>query len=440
MLKQTFLLALVPAALAAQQPPPIRLMNAPEASSKPVLTLAAAVRELPGGKLLVNDVGKRQLLLFDNTLGTVTVVADSVSGGANSYGTRPGGIIPWLGDSTLFIDPAGLSMFVLDPSGNIARVASVPRSQDAVPLSSNLAGMPGVDAKGRIVYRGSGIGQRITGAPPRQVAGAASSGPVIQMAEPPDSAAIVRIDPATRKLDTASFIKVPKNKMNMNVVDGRMNMSMEVNPMQTIDDWAVMADGSIAIVRGRDYHIDWINADGSVTASPKLPFDWQRLSDEDKIAVIDSAKAAMEKARASAPAGGAPGSAQAVVEGVVRTNVQVMSFGGGGGGDRIAFGGPGGGGATTTFVSPSELPDYRPAFNQNSVRADVDGNLWIRTTAVRPGSVGGGPVYDIVNRNGVVVDRVQVPAGRQIVGFGKGGVVYMIARDDKGSWIEKAKR
>ena len=36
------------------------------------------------------------------------------------------------------------------------------------------------------------------------------------------------------------------------------------------------------------------------------------------------------------------------------------------------------------FVSPSELPDYRPAFMQNSVRADLDGNVWIRTTATRP--------------------------------------------------------
>src|SRR5215467_1393899 len=137
-------LAVLPAALAAQQAPAVRLIAAPDASTKPVLTIAAAVRQLPNGGVLVNDVMKRQLVLFDNTLANETIVADSVSGGASSYGVRPGGIIPYLGDSTLFIDPAGLSMFVIAPTGAIARVASVPRSQDANTLGSNIQGMPGL--------------------------------------------------------------------------------------------------------------------------------------------------------------------------------------------------------------------------------------------------------------------------------------------------------
>ena len=82
------------------QAPAVRLINAPDASTKPVLGLAAAVRQLPDGKLLVNDIQKRQLLLFDPTLANAAVIADSMSGGANSYGTRPGGIIPYVGDST----------------------------------------------------------------------------------------------------------------------------------------------------------------------------------------------------------------------------------------------------------------------------------------------------------------------------------------------------
>src|SRR5262249_9049650 len=129
--------------------------------------------------------------------------------------------------------------------------------------------------------------------------GAATSGPMISFPDQPDTTAIVRIDPASRKLDTAAFVKIPKVKMNMTNTDGRISITTEINPMPILDDWAVLSDGSIAIIRGRDYHVDWINADGSTTATPKLPFDWQRLSDEDKIAVIDSAKTNMEKARAS---------------------------------------------------------------------------------------------------------------------------------------------
>jgi hypothetical protein len=92
-----------------------------------------------------------------------------------------------------------------------------------------------------------------------------------------------------------------------------------------------------------------------------------------------------------------------------------------------------------TFVNPSELPDYRPVVTAGSAKADLDGNVWIRTSATRAGAIAG-PIYDVVNRKGELVDRVQIPSGRLIVGFGKGGVVYMMARDDKAAWLERTKR
>src|SRR6185503_18984716 len=73
------------------------------------------------------------------------------------------------------------------------------------------------------------------------------------------------------------------------------------------DDWAVLHDGSVAVLRGSDYHIDWIRSDGSKSSSGKIPFAWRRLSDEDKVAFIDSAKTAMEKLRSSMNAGRAAG-------------------------------------------------------------------------------------------------------------------------------------
>jgi hypothetical protein len=446
--KPSFLaLAIVPAALAAQQAPAVRLINAPDASTKPVLSMAAAVRQLPNGGVLVNDILKRQLVLFDNTLANATIVADSVSGGANSYGTRPGGIIPYLGDSTLFVDPAGLSMFVIGPTGAIARVASVPRSQDAITIGSNVMGLPGLDAKGRIVYRSAGGGQRIQMTRPQNTNGAAQTGLPFALPDPPDTVALVRIDASSRKLDTAAFYKIPKMKFNINQSEKGMSVTTEINPMPIVDDWAVLSDGSVAIVRGRDYHVDWINADGSMSSSPKMAFDWQRLTDEDKAAVIDSAKAAFAAAAASAaaPSGVAAkaAGAAAAADGGGRGMV-VMNFstsGGDGARTSSTFGGPGGpGGPQMTFVSINELPDYRPPFGAaGAVRADADDNVWIRTTATRSGAIGGA-IYDVVDRKGEIVDRIQVPAGRTIVGFGKGGVVYMMARDDKGAWLERTKR
>src|SRR5204863_1103164 len=115
-------------------------------------------------------------------------------------------------------------------------------------------------------------------------------------------------------------------------------MSSITNPMPTVDDWAVLSDGSVALIRGRDYHIDWKRPDGSVASSPKISYDWQRLSDDDKVAVIDSAKKAIEAMRAtnarrdSTGRGGDLAAKEAAMGGAVRTTI-VM-----GGGDAMIGG------------------------------------------------------------------------------------------------------
>mgnify|MGYP001546967303 CR=1 FL=1 len=88
------------------------------------------------------------------------------------------------------------------------------------------------------------------------------------------------------------------------------------------------------------------------------------------------------------------------------------------------------------FVPLSEMPDYMPAFSAGAVRADADGNLWIRTSTVFKGL----HVYDVVNSGGQLIDRVQLPAGRTIAGFGKDGVVYLAVRDGAtGVRLERAR-
>jgi hypothetical protein len=395
-----------------------RLIAAPEAKSAATLMSPVAVRELPDGRTLVNDTRRRQLLLFDRGLTAMTIVADSAGGRANSYGASPGGIIPFLGDSTLLVDPAGLSMFVVDPSGRIARVASVPRSQDAAALGNNTTSSPGLDAKGRLVYRGiSRVKQVVNGG--------------LTIAEFPDSVDVERVDLGTRKVDTIGFYKIPKTNMIITQTEHGVSIGAEINPVQTVDDWAVLADGSIAIVRGLDYHVDIVNPDGTLRTAPKIPFEWRPLTDDEKAVVLDSAKRSVDRMIANGDA------------------AQMMSMHGGG---SAPAGGHGGGGATfgtgagsknaaptIKMVDPSALPDYWPPFSQGAAKADADGNLWLHTSARSPNVIGGA-IYDVIDRNGVLVDRLQIPPGRQIIGFGKNGVVYMSARDGATAWLERTHR
>lgn len=95
---------------------------------------------------------------------------------------------------------------------------------------------------------------------------------------------------------------------------------------------------------------------------------------------------------------------------------------------RVAF-------SPLQIVSAEALPDYRPAFRQAAARGDADGNLWIRTSKI----VNGGAVYDVINAKGELVDRVQLPPGRVIAGFGPGGVVYMGVLDGATARLERAR-
>src|SRR5438046_904516 len=128
-----------------------------------------------------------------------------------------------------------------------------------------------------------------------------------------------------------------KRNMDMKSDDNvRVTVTMMMNPLPVVDEWAVLSDGSIALVRGRDYHVDWVRPNGTRESSPKIPFEWQRLTDEDKIAFIDSVKAARERMAANAPAPAVPGGAAGGAAGGVAGSAGGAAGGAAGGGrDRM---------------------------------------------------------------------------------------------------------
>jgi hypothetical protein len=89
--------------------------------------------------------------------------------------------------------------------------------------------------------------------------------------------------------------------------------------------------------------------------------------------------------------------------------------------------------AAPEYVPASELPDYKPPFAMGAARADADGHVWVRLIATKPMP---GPVYDVIDGTGKLVDRVVLPAGAAIAGFGP-GVVYLATRDQDGTHLKK---
>lgn len=427
-------------AVDAQQLPPVRPLGPVTNVSKDLVQAVSSVRQLSGGRVLVNDINARRLMLFDSSLTSFAVVADSTAATGNAYSSRAAGVIPYRGDSSLFVDPSSMSMIMIDPSGKIGRTMAVPRPQEAQALVGGPNGTPGFDSKGRLVYRGN---------PAMRFNATPGAHGMPGMPQFPDSSPILRIDIASRKVDTVAMLKIPKMNMSMSQdANGRMSITNVRNPLPISDDWAILSDGNVAIVRGPDYRVDIVDADGKRSSAPKLAFDWQRMSDDDKVALIDSSRIVMQKQQDEAMSrmgiGGQPG-ATATTSGNAAGGgggTQVFTMQMGGDGPR---GAPPGGAAPAAnqqmvlppivMVPPSELPDYKPPFTVGSARGDMDGNLWIRTTK----NINGGPIYDIVNAQGVLIDRVQLPPFRVIAGFGAGGWVYMGVKDGDGVRLERAK-
>ena len=90
-----------------------------------------------------------------------------------------------------------------------------------------------------------------------------------------------------------------------------------------------------------------------------------------------------------------------------------------------------------SIVPDSEFPQFWPPIEPGSVLADLDAHLWILPTTSYVNAAAGF-TYDVVNRNGDVFERVQLPKGHVLVGFGAHNVVYLTKIDGKVTYLERA--
>lgn len=374
----------VPAAPVPQAIPTITL---PAASAKSTFALwsVAGVRQLSGGKLIVNDNVGREIRVFDSTLATSVVTIDSTS-----YGLRRPQPIPLLrftGDSTLLADPQSRTLRVLDARGQVARTIALPDAP------FNLSGPGYTDGKGHVLFAARAIWM---------TPGASA-----------DSLPILRLDLASGRVDTVGRIKSSDGRFSTRIANRDTgNYAVRLAPFSfgsqslvpSRDDWAVLSDGSVAIVRGHDYHIDWIHSDGTASSSAKLPFDWQGLADESKKQMLDTAAYKVAQRQRITIAGDTM--ASKIYKAQLGLYVNLLSILQPGAGTMIP---------------------------------DLDGNVWIQPSA-SPAPATADAVYDVVNGKGELFQRVRVPAGKSIAGFGPGGVVYLSSGDRRdGYFLERTR-
>ena len=255
--------------------------------------LLSNVRELPDGRVLVADPLGQILAALDMDAGTMDMWGRE-GGGPREY-RQPDAVYALPGDSTLLVDLGNGRLMVIAPDGSFVRSRPIAVGGGATPgnpVGMQIAIPRVVDGEGRIYF------------PLRAFGGSE------------DSTAIARVGWASDVVETVARYK--PREVQQSGSGGRI--SIQALPMSPEDDWAVGLDGTIALVRAADYHVDVIHPDGRVSKGPEV--------DHTRTRPRDAAKQAGRADRAP------PGLSIRISSGAAPRHCQVMASARGGGSER----------------------------------------------------------------------------------------------------------
>lgn len=368
------LLALTPALAGAQG---AKLLSKPEAEFAEPFTAVTGIRELKDGRVVVIDVRDKIVQIVDLKTGNATKVGREGSG-PGEY-ALPMRLLALPGDSSAVFDPLNSRLLVVAPDG---KAGGFIRMQDGTTggpgrgISAGFAPPRFSDARGRLYWQGQSVQFR-EGAPP--VEG--------------DSAPILRFDRTTQKSDTVAFVRVPKGNVRASGGPGRMEMRIGgSNPFLARDEWAVLPDGRVLVLRAPEYRVDVAGAGGRTTPGAPIAYERLEVSERHKQQWRDSRK----------------------------NQVAIMMTINNG--ERRASAGP----PPANLPDPTDWPDLLPPFLENAAFPAPNGTVWLARTREANDET---PNYDVIDAAGRVVARYEMPKGTRLVGVGN-GVVYAVRNDE----------
>lgn len=186
---------------------------------------------------------------------------------------------------------------------------------------------------------------------------------------------LVRFDPTTQQTHVVAQLLQPISKSTPGGDGMVFSRSMIGSPA---DGFGVAPDGRVAVVRAVPYRVDWYSATGVETKGPTYPVDVLPMTEADKQAFIAANSGHSVSVSASASQGAGRGA------------------------------GPG------PLFAETKAP-----FDPLYVAVSPNGRVFVRrTTALQDTRV----IYDVFDGRGQRVDRVALPAGSRVVGFGSRSV------------------
>jgi hypothetical protein len=360
---------------ATSQGAPERVLARPLAELPEPFTSVSAIRELRDGRVIVVDSREKSLQLADFNTGSSVKLSRE---GAGPLEYRLPGILLAVGDSTYVLDAMLRRFLVIDGAGVPRRTQAFGAADGDINALMRIASVRAVDGRGRFYSDARRM--------------AMASGEMPRMG---DSVYVVRWQGGTAREDTMVRLSspVPAPKLAGSAASS-VRITVPLSPPTARDAWELMADGTLAVVRAKDYHVDFLRADGTAVSGPPIPHVNVPLTAADRERIRKSSRDAFERSLKSGLAAAGASATGAV--------------------PKIAF----------DMEEPKEWPAFFPPFA--GVRAAPDGTLWI---AQVPRSEDSPVVYDVIDGRGRLVTRVRFPARTSLVGFGK-GVLYAVRVDD----------
>ncbi len=360
---------------------PEKTLSQPDATFPEAFSLVQGLLEMPDGRVMIADPLGQALVLADLASGT----ADTLGGigqGPEEY-RQPDGVFPLPGDSTLLVDLGNARLTAIGPDGGFGETMPMAQGEPGAGRGFLIVMPAGVDAQGRIYFQPFGGGAR---------------------GQVPDSSSVVRLDRASGAIDTIARIGLPKIERVASSGGGVESVAMRIVPLSPQDAWALAPDGRIAVARAADYHVEWISSDGGRTIGAPVSYDPVPIKQADKEEWAENA-----------------GSGGLSIEMSIENGQRKMSLSRGGGGGR------------SPDMGNLDFPAAKPAFVAGSVWVTPEGEVWVQRSV----PAGQPPAIDVFGDDANLKGRVILPAGRQIVGFGR-GVVYAVQSDEFGlQWLER---
>ena len=352
----------------AQPAPPRRALPKASAELSQPFTTITNVRELADGRVLVTDPRERVLQLVSANLASAQQVGRT-GAGPGEYGL-PGRLIAVGADSTWLLDAGNRRVLTLLPDGKFRSQLGAVGGTTGWDPSTTFPRY--VDARGYAYFVGSNLIQR--------------NGAIVSA----DSAPIVRVNRRTGARDTAAFVQLAKTVISTKTSKGQItSMNITINPWAAEDDWVVLPDGRLGIVRVDGYRMDWIAPTGPRRVGARVAYTPVPMTQGDRDAASQRASGA-----ASAPSGTRGGTSLSV-------------------------------GASATPPNFDNWPKIKPPFLARAAILAPNGRVWVLRTRNAADSV---PMYDVFDDTGALIEQVALAASSRVVGFGLRSV-YVARRD-----------